>query len=589
MQSDKLLSLSADKLVPKPTLMDTLALSRTGYPKADAPTLADEVFTTTSEPMSKAATTTSWSTRYSSRGNNDSTSTLEDDFEDLTEIINAELTKLDREIVNYVANGTNYVPPLAPQMPDASLDNVLNSSWLAEIPSNGTTQGGIPLGAPKIEPTSLDEEMAFNEQNVSSTGIPTQTIGNLPVGRYPDDTKPGLIPMEEGNIKFQLSSSKMRGANSPCMFSNAASAAERNFQQDAPVLSHMNTTLTAPVGGGAQQMPSARNANSVQTSCAPSRNPAYASSAQGIMSGRLPSQRPAVTSTVTSVSQMAPQKEPQLQFVQLLKEALPDETYTDKMVVDLVDEMLVDQEDEVQRKEDDLRLASLLQQGGFMQTEGFIKQEVVTPTLAQPTYSFPSVSNSIAAQSCQPQIPTSTFTATTTFSASEPTYGVGSRMPQNGTVHNRGSPASFQNGNSQFMNQEDSNMNFLNSLPNNHSGLPGNTPGWNTNLPPKQNAMQQALRTLLQNTEPSQSTNSGLLPQSNVPFLPQQNINFVPQNGSRSSQGNSFNMNLVSNMSQLDSLLQSTQFPAPSYQNVNGTNMPFSNQNYAKFDMNRKL
>lgn len=584
MHSDKLLSLSADKLVPKPTLMDTLALSRTGYPKPDAPTLADEVFTTTSEPMSsKATTVTTWSTRYSSRGN-DSTSTLEDDFEDLTEIINAELTKLDREIVNYVANGTNYVRPLTPQVPDASLDNVLNSSWLGEMPSNGTAQGGIALGAPKIEPTSLDEEMAFNEQNVPSTGIPTQTIGNLSVGRYPDDTKPGLIPMEEGNIKFQLSSSKMRGANSPCMFSNAASTAER-----APVLSHMITTLTAPVGGGAQQMPSARNANSVQTSCAPPRNPAYASSAQGVMSGRLPSQRPAIPSTVTTVSQMAPQKEQQLQFVQLLKEALPDDTYTDKMVVDLVDEMMVDQEDEVQRKEDDLRLVSLLQQGGLMQTEGFIKQEVVTPTLSQPTYSFPSVSNSIAAQSCQSQMPTSTFTATTTFSASEPAFGVGSRVPQNGTVHNRGSPASFQNGNSQFMNQEDSNMNFLNSLPNNHTGLPGNTPGWNTNLPPKQNVMQQALRTLLQNADPSQSTNSGLLPQSNVPFLPQQSINFVPQNGSRSTQGNSFDMNMVSNMSQLDSLLQSTQFPAPSYQNVNGTNMPFSNQNYAKFDMNRKL
>ena len=571
--------------------MDTLALSRTGYSKPtglEAPTLADEVFTTMSEPSSKAATTTTWSTRYSSSRGNDSTSTLDDDFEDLTEIINAELTKLDREIVNYVANGSSYVPPSSPQVPDVSLDNVLNSNWLSGMPSNGTAQGGVPPGAPKIEPTSVDEEMVFNDQNIPSTSIPTQTIGNLPVGRYPDDTKPALIPLEESNVKFQLSSSKMRGGNSPCMFSNATSAAERTFQQDAPVLSHMNTTLNSPMGGGAQQMPSARNGNSVKTSCAPPRNPAYASNPQGIMSGRLPSQRPIITSTATTVSPMA--NDSQLQFLQLLKEALPDAAYTDKMVVDLVDEMMVDQEDETKRKDDDYRLASLLQQGGFMQTEGFIKQEVVTPTLPQPTYSFPSVSNSIAAQNCQPQIPTSTFTATSTFSGSEPSFGVGSCMPQNGTVHDRGSPASFQNGNSQFVNQEDSNMNFLNSLPNNHTGLAGNSPGWNTNLPPKQNAMQQQLRHLLQSTnDSSQSTNSGLLPQSNMPFAPQQNFNFVPQNGSRSTQGNSFNVNTVSNISQLDSLLQSTQFLPPSYQNVNGTNMQFSSQSYAKFDMNRKL
>lgn len=235
-----------------------------------------------------------------------------------------------------------------------------------------------------------------------------------------------------------------------------------------------------------------------------------------------------------------------------------------------------------------------------MQTEPFIKQEVITPTLPQPTFSFPSVTNSMASQSSQPLMPTSTFTSGNTFSqlpGNETAFGVTSRRPQNETVNNMGSPASFQNGNLQFMNQQDGNMNFLNSLSNtgignNHTVLPGNTP-WSTNPPLKQNVMQQGIRNLLQSTNssspPSQSTNSGLFSQSNMSFLPPQTVNSVPQDGSRITQVNSFNMTMLPNSNQLDPLLQSGQLPAPGYQNFNGTNMSFGNQNYPKFDMSRKL
>ena len=592
MQAHKLLCLSADKLVPKPTLMDTLALSRTGYPKATAcetPTLADEVFTTMSEPLSKATTSTSWCTRFSNRANDGSTSTLEDDFEDLTEIINAELTKLDREIVNYVANGSNDMS--APQLPDINLESMLTNNWLGRPSSNGTVQSGRPLGAPKIEPIPVDDDMSYNEQNIQPPGIPTQIIGNLPVGSYPDDIKPGLIQMEDDSMMYQLPSSKRRAINSPCMFSSATSTADRSFQQNGPIVNHVNTLGSAPMVDTTQKMPVLRTANNVETSAAPPTNVAYASAPQVIISGRLPSQAPAVTSTVTSsgsVLPMATQNVPQLQLAQLLKEALPENTYTDQMVVDLVDEMMIDQEDEAQRRKDDVRLVSLLQQGGFMQAEPFIKQEVVTPTMPQSTFAFPSISNSMATQSCRPQMSTSTFTSTNTFNGSETTFMGSPQRPQNGTVNNQGSAPNFQNSNSQFMNQEDTNMNFLNSLPSNQTGLPGNT-SWNTNILPKQNALQQGMRNILQNTStmsaPNQRTNSGLLPQSNM-----QNFNLVPQNGSRIPQGNSFNVSVVpTNLSQLDSLLQSGQLPTPNYQNINGTNMPFSNQNHTKFDMTRKL
>jgi len=48
-------------------------------------------------------------------------------------------------------------------------------------------------------------------------------------------------------------------------------------------------------------------------------------------------------------------------------------------------------------------------------------------------------------------------------------------------------------------------------------------------------------------------------------------------------------MTMLPNSNQLDPLLQSGQLPAPGYQNFNGTNMSFGNQNYPKFDMSRKL
>ena len=579
-----------------------MALSRTGYPKAtgcEVSTLDDEVFAV-AEPFSKANTSTSWSAQYS-RGNSvpgdgGLTSPLEEEFEDLTEIINAELTKLDREIVNYVAHGSSDVPS-TPQLPNASLESLLSSNLMS---SNGTFQSGLPLGAPKSERISIEDEVNCTEPLMQPPSIPTQTLGNLPVGSYPDDTKPDVIPMEQGNMSFQLSSSKMRGVNSPCMFSSASSAAERNYQQNAPTLSHVNTSGNSTLMGTSQQIPSARNTNNMKASGVLSRSVAFTSTSQGMMFGRLPSQRQAVTSTVTSgssISQMANQKEQQLQFIQLLKEAIPENmNYTDEMVVDLVDDMMNDRDDEAQRRKDD-RLASLVQQGEFMQTEPFIKQEVITPTLPQPTFSFPSVTNSMASQSSQPLMPTSTFTSGNTFSqlpGNETAFGVTSRRPQNETVNNMGSPASFQNGNLQFMNQEDSNMNFLNSLSNTgiankHTVLPGNTP-WSTNPPLKQNVMQQGIRNLLQSTSaPSQSTNSGLFSQSNMSFLPPQTVNSVPQDGSRITQVNSFNMTMLPNSNQLDPLLQSGQLPAPGYQNFNGTNMSFGNQNYPKFDMSRKL
>ena len=345
-QANRFICLSADNLVPKPTLLDQMALTRSGYPVAtgcDASMHLDEVFTTSpSEPCSKAATGTRG---YSGLG--DSTSTLEDEFEDLTEIINAELTKLDREIVHFVANGPSDAAS-TPQLSNTSLESVINSAWLDGLPSNGTIQGGLPLGVPKIEPISIGEDVDYNEPSMRPPSIPSQTLGNLPVGSYPDEVKPSLTPAEQNSMLFQLPNSKMRGANNPCMFSNGNSGAERNYQQNAPTLN--NSAGNVPMIGMPQQQPSvssARNANNLSTSCVVSRNATY--TPQDMMSGRLP----ATTSTVTSGgrgSQMAIPKESHQQFVQLLKETLPDNlAYTDEMVVDLVDDMIIDQ-DEAQRR-----------------------------------------------------------------------------------------------------------------------------------------------------------------------------------------------------------------------------------------------
>ncbi|XP_068689163.1 uncharacterized protein [Montipora foliosa] len=559
---------NSDKLVPKPTLMDTLALSRTGYTKVsglETPSLSDEVFTTMTETLSKAPAVTSWSKRCSSKADDGSTSTLEDDFEDLTEIINSELTKLDREIVNFVANGSSDVSATS-QMPDANIENVLSGNWLVSTTSNGSIPSGNVLQTPKMEPISLEDAVNFNEQNSQPMSTPSQTIGNLPVGSYPDDVKPNLIPFN-GESMFQLPSFKRQGINSPCMFNSATSTSVRNFQPNGPIQGQMNNTSNLHVVGALQQMPNVRNSNSLGAPVVPVRNAPYASNQPVNMSELGPVQGSSIASTPVPLNpQMASPKEPQLQLAQLLKDALPDNAaFTDQMVVDLVDEMMVDQEGETQRRKDDQKLASLLQQGGFVQPEVIIKQEVVTPTMSQPTFGFPTVSNTVAPLQCQLSMPPNAFTSTNNVNGGEAMFVGSPQGPQNGTVTNQDSLNSFQNGNVQFSSQEDTNMNFLNSLSNNLPGLPGNNASWNSNILPKQS-----------------TASSGLFSQSNAP-----NFNMVPQNGSRVSQGNSFNINTVRNMSQLDSLLQSAHVPSSNYQSINGAGLFFNNPTFA--NMTRKL
>lgn len=571
-------------------MLDQIALTRSGYTRStssETPLPPDDVFfSTASEPCSTAETVTTWAT--STRGYSgqcDSTGTYNDEFEDLTEIINSELTKIDLELVHFVANGqTDTTPTLS--FPDANVDGLLNGDWLG-VPSNNTIQSGLSLGGPKIEPISIEEEADYNLPNMPPSGIPSQSSGNLPVGCYPNDTKPNLIPMEHENMQFQSSRTKMPGVNS-CMFRNGNT--EQSYQQNAPVPNSYSAGNASMMGLPQQKLtvPSTRNANNLKMPVAAPGIPAYTSTSQEIkMSGQLTSQGPTTTATSTvTVGSFMSSIPNRGDFVQLLKEIIPETLpYTDEMVVELVDDMLVDQ-DEAQRRKDDEKLASQLaslQQGGYVQPElGFIKQEVITPPLQQQTFSFPNVSNSIATQGSQPDITSPSIQSYAGNCISSSTAFCGQ---QNGTVNQQNASLRYQNGNSQFMNQEDSNMNFLNSLSNvgltnKCTGLPapGSNP-WNTNPPSKPNVMQQGLRNLLRSPNsipaPTQNTLPVSLPQSDMPFLPQQNVNL-------NTQGSSFNMTMVPNLSHLETLLQSTQLPATNYQNLNGTSMVFNNQNSRK-------
>ncbi|KAL9958944.1 hypothetical protein ACROYT_G036022 [Oculina patagonica] len=632
---------TSDNLVPKPTLLDSLALTRSGYPTttgADATGLENDVFTTSAEPWGQASTST-WSSAGrlnelsrsdSLIGNGGSSSTIDDDFDDWAKMINAELNELDRDIVKYVATGGDEIV----QLPDTSLEVLLNTDNL-DLQSNAAIQN---LVAPKIEEIPMDSESnptvssltPVNAQSMPPPRMPSAAFGsNMPMDTFAGDTKPSLMPMNQGDLQERglgFTGSKVRGMNSPCMFGNANSTGERNYQQKAPALSHLNSAASSNAPVQLLQMQPTQNIQ-------PARDPNAMKTTQSRNSGRMPQMpRSDMTSTgggnfrvPAPVLQMPRQNDLQQQLFQELRGMIPEDMcYTDQMVVDLVDDMMLDAD---KRKDEDKQLASLLQQGGFVQIEEIpeieIKQEVVTPTLPQPTSSFPSFSDSLANQSSQPQVlssSSSSFTSTDPFnqlSGNHSTFGAPpTRRPQNGTVHNQSPPVRFQNGNSQFVNQGDNNMNFLNSLSN--AGVTSTQTGapmpsnnlWNSNPPIKQNVMQQGLRNLLQSTgspPPKQTTNfqnsqvnSGMMAQQpNMPFLPQQNVtNMVPQNGSINTQSNLFNMTVVPNvdqmnlqeLNQVNALLQSVPtLQASSYQNINGTNMNIGNQHYQKFDMNRKL
>lgn len=607
--------------------MDAVALTRTGYPKStasDVTGLENDVFTTSAELWGQASTSTSWSSanrcniaRSSSvPGDGGSTSTLEDEFDDWAKVI-TELTDIDRDIVKFVAGGE------ISQLPDTSLEVLLNSDSLDGLQTNATIQN---LVTPKIEEIPMDsEEIAIssvnpvNAQNMPLPRVPSGGFGNLPMDNFAGDTKPNLISMnQEGDLietGLGITGSKIRGINSPCMFGNGNSTGERNYQQKVPALSHLSTggPSNAPMMNISQQtqnLPTARDPNAVKTS-------------QGRNFERIPQmQQGDMTSTgggnfrvPASVPQAPRQNDVYLQFLQICREVAPP-AYTDEMVIDMLDDMMVDS---AKRKSEDMRLLSLMQKGGYAEIEEEpeiqIKQEVVTPTLPQPTSSFPSFSDSMAKQSSQPQVisgSTSSFSSTDTFNqlpGNHAAFVVPPRRPQNGTVHNQSPPVRFQNGNSQFESQGDSNMNFLHSF--SSTGVTSTQTGdnrWNPDPPLKQNVMDQGLRNLLQSTgspPPNQNTNlnsqmnSGSLPQqSNMSFLPQSLSNMLPQNGSRNTQSNMFNMTVVPNVDQLNlqelhqvnSLLQSgAPLQASSFQNLNGASMSIGNQHYPKFDMNRKL
>ena len=608
--------------------MDAVALTRTGYPKStacDVTGLENEVFTTTTtaEPWGQPSTSTSWSSanRYniarssSVPGDGGSTSTLEDEFDDWAKLITTELTEIDRDIVKFVATGGEIS-----QLPDASLEVLLNGDGLDGLQTNETIQN---LVTPKIEEIPMDSEEngiasvnLANIQNMPPPRVPNGGYGNLSMDNFAGDTKPNLMSMNQGNDLLErglgTTGSKIRRINSPCMFGNGNSTVERNYQQKAPTLSHLNrggpsNAAMMNMSQQTQNRPAGRNSNGMNFERIPQIQQVDMTSMDG-GNFRVPA----------PVSQMTKQSDFHSQFIPILKEAFPN--VSDDSVADLIDDMMQDSD---RRQAEALRMATLLQQAGFAQLEEVpeieIKQEVVTPTLPQPTSSFPSFSDSVANQSSQPQVisgSTSSFSSTDTFNqlpGNHAAFVATARRPQNGTVHNQNPPMRFQNGNSEFKSQGDSNMNFLHSFSstetNTQTGIPiagGNL--WTPDPPLKQNVMDQGIRNLLQSTGnplPNQNSNlnsqmnSGLLPQqSNMQFVPQSLSNILPQNSSRNTQSNVFNMTVVPNVDQLNlqepshvnSLLQSgPPLQALSFQNLNGTSMSIANQQYPKFDANRKL
>lgn len=626
---------AADNLVPKPTLMDAVALTRTGYPKStacDVNGLENEVFTTTAaEPWGQASTSTSWSStnRYniprsnSVPGDGGSTSTLEDEFEDWAKMITTELTELDRDIVKFVATGGEIS-----NLPDASLEVLLNGDNLDGLQTNEAIQN---LVTPKIEEIHMDIEEngipsvnLVNVQNMPPPRVPSGGYGNVPMDNFVGDTKPNLISMnQEGDLLESgvgITGSKIRGMNSPCMFGSGNSTSERNCQQKAPALSHLNNigpsnAVMMNMSQQTQNLPTGRDSNGMKTSL--SRNieripqmPQADMASTGDGNFRVPA----------PVSQLPNQNDAVVsQFFPILKEALPN--FSDETVADLIFDMMQDSAKRTAAQT--IRMKTILRETGLAQLEEVpeieIKQEVVTPTLPQPTSSFPSFSDSVANQSSQPQVisGSTSFSSTDTFNqlpGNNAAFVAPPRRPQNGSVLNQNPPMRFQTGNSQFESQGDSNMNFLHSfssagVTSTQTGVPMQSDNlWSPDPPIKQNIMDQGIRNLLQstgnplpnpNTNLNSQMNSGLLPQqSNVQFAPQSLSNMQPQNGSRNTQGHMFNMTVLPNVDQLNpqdlshinSLLQSgAPLQASSFQNLNGTSVSVTNQHYPKFDMNRKL
>ena len=137
---------AADKLIPQPTILDNVALSRTGYNAAIM--LENDVFSP-------------WSPAPQLQGME--TDSVGDDLEDINNLIVSEMSDLDCELTNFVFNG--YDSPIVPMLQQASdawsrqLGRSSSSSSSTIVHDDGSF-GGLKLE--EISPTDADLESLAN-------------------------------------------------------------------------------------------------------------------------------------------------------------------------------------------------------------------------------------------------------------------------------------------------------------------------------------------------------------------------------------------------------------------------------------------
>ena len=563
--------------------------------------LENDVFATTSSPLQQTSTslttTASSATRTTELATaSGSTSTLEDDLDDIAEIIDADMTDLDREFISYVLSGTEIPLPTQPaqKSPRVPVDNFAKVT----APPNEHTRTGLRFGEPKLEqiPMEVLENATLlgapeGTCRVKDPKLSSQTFGGLPPQSLCSDTKKDVLPMhQEGELlqlTFTTESSKLRGTSGACMYSNTS------------------------LNSGGSETTSINNTNLLKIpSAIPPRSVAYTSHTQSYGSSTL--QRSETTSTENFNTA---RRNNEKRFLQQLKASFVSEkSFSDDILVDLVDEMMQDRA--AQRKKDE-KLAVCLQQGGHYQMEGMVKQEVVTPTMAQSTSLFSSFFDSLATQGTESQ-PSATYRSSgqrengfntnpmfcVSYTNTIPQFTASQSLPGGKSRRQQGGSAKSQNEYFQFAKQEDSNMNFLNSLSNgnvntNNLNMSNN---FSSNQLPTQQSMQRTIRDILQttnNTAVKQTISrspqviANFPSQQNLCVMPQQNVTAVSQTAPMRNQRGVFNtmtMNPMMNQfefQEIDSVIQSLQQEEPSYRSPNGADMPSINNQ--TFDFSRTL
>ncbi|XP_032241462.1 protein similar isoform X2 [Nematostella vectensis] len=401
---------TSDKLVPERTLLDQMALQRTGYE-----TGIEQIFPPSTWQKSQDISPTNAMV---------SDSEIDDkELQDIAEIINSDLTDFDRKLLDYVAAGgidnfqtkPEYLNPIG--------------AYIEEIPQDTPTitLSRAGLVVPKVEEGLYSSGASACAQVTNSSGMHENVYESFAIGtstaQRSNTLKRSGVPMNSDmSLSCSFPEKIPRLSHSPVMYTEDSGSSRRSpfpLQQPPVRLDTQsyarNSSSPCSVGVSKPPQYQAMNPNNAprftQTTAVSSNTSSYGenSGETGTSTNQgLTGQTQSSAGSKSLVTRKKPQSLLE-QLIQMPNTSSNSDEYNDELIFDIFEELL-NEGDSRRTCQDKSSIANSLPV-----PVQEIKQEVVTPTAPEPSVSFSKCFNIPQHQNSRqssPSIPMSNNTST---------------------------------------------------------------------------------------------------------------------------------------------------------------------------------